>query len=145
VFPGRGREEKKRGVPWPWRKGATASPWTWTPPRSAQGAPTRGQGESKGEGPAAMEQGNGSRPGEEGEPARWKTSRALQGGHDCSSSKQGEQHQGRHGRGGAKLPAGCREEEETGKKEAVHERKKEKREWRLEKFEGWECKNASTC
>jgi hypothetical protein len=91
-----------------------------------------------------MEQGNGSWPGEEGEPAGWKTSRALHGGHGCPSSKQGEQQQGRHGRGGAKLPAGCREEEETGKKEAVCERKKEKREWRLEKLEGWERKNAST-
>jgi hypothetical protein len=42
--------------------------------------------------------------GEEGEPAGWKTSRALQGGPGCYSSKQGEQQQGRHGRGGAELP-----------------------------------------
>jgi hypothetical protein len=41
--------------------------------------------------------------GEEGELAGWKTSRALQGGHGCSSSKQGEQQQGCHGRGGAEL------------------------------------------
>jgi hypothetical protein len=44
--------------------------------------------------------------GEEGEPTGWKTSRALQGGHDFSSSKQGEQQQGRHGRGGAELGEG---------------------------------------
>jgi hypothetical protein len=52
--------------------------------------------------------------GEEGEPAGWKTSRALQGGPGCSSSKQGEQQQGRHGRGGAELPAAaaCQGEEE---------------------------------
>jgi hypothetical protein len=47
-------------------------------------------------------------------PAGWKTSRALQGGHGCSSSKQGEQQQGRHGRGGAELPAvaACQGKEE---------------------------------
>jgi hypothetical protein len=52
--------------------------------------------------------------GEEGEPAGRKTSRVLQGRHGCSSSKQGEQQQGRHGRGGAELPAAaaCQGEEE---------------------------------
>ena len=49
----------------------------------------------------------------------------------------------RHGRKGAELPAlgkkaPCcnREEEETGKKEVVRERRKEKREWRLENLRG---------
>jgi hypothetical protein len=33
--------KRREGAPWPWRNGAAASPWTWTSPRSAQGAPAR--------------------------------------------------------------------------------------------------------
>jgi hypothetical protein len=37
---------------------------------------------------------------------------------------------------GKKAPCCNREEEETGKKEVVRERRKEKREWRLENLRG---------
>jgi hypothetical protein len=40
LLTGVGARQQQRGG-WPWRNGAAVSPWTWTSPRSAQGATTR--------------------------------------------------------------------------------------------------------